>query len=106
MRSKDMASDPTANSSLLDARIVVPQHVMHRAFPTETVLLNLNTGQYHGLNPTAGRMFEVLEKTGNPGQAAAELASDFELPVDVIETDLNELCSGLVDRGLLEVVAD
>ncbi len=101
-----MANGPTAKHDLLDSRIAVPQHVMHRAFPTETVLLNLNTGQYHGLNPTAGRMFEVLEETGNPRQAAAHLAGDFELEVEVVEADLNELCAGLVDRGLLEVVAD
>jgi hypothetical protein len=88
----------------LDARIAVPQHVMHRAFPTETVLLNLNTGQYHGLNPTAGRMFEVLEETRSPRQAAAQLAAEFELQIGSVEADLNELCAGLVDRGLLEVV--
>lgn len=99
-----MAGGATLNTNLLDARISVPQHVVHRAFPTETVLLNLNTGQYHGLNPTAGRMFEVLEQTGNPREAASQLSTDFGLPAKVVEADLHDLCVGLIERGLIEAV--
>jgi hypothetical protein len=94
------------NTNLAEARIAIPAHVVHRAFPTQTVLLNLNTGQYHGLNPTAGRMLEVLGETGNPREAAARLAADFEVPVDVVAKDLRDLCAGLVERGLLEVNSD
>lgn len=95
----------SAKTNLLDAQITIPQHVVHRAFPTETVLLNLNTGKYHGLNPTAGRMFEVLEATENLQAAASRLSTDFELPPEVVEADLNDLCVGLVERGLLEVIS-
>ena len=41
-----------------------PSHVVYRTFVTETVALNIETGQYHGLNATAGRMLEVLERGG------------------------------------------
>jgi len=100
-----VASGPMTNTRLLDSHIAIPQHVMHRAFPTETVLLNLNTGLYHGLNPTAGRMFEVLEETGNLKLAARQLATEFDLAQNVVESDLNMLTVGLVERGLLEVVS-
>lgn len=86
-------------------QVVVPQHVVHRAFPTETVLLNLQTGTYHGLNPTAGRMFEVLAEVGSPQEAASRLSLEFELPIETVEADLNELCLGLVRRGLLEATS-
>ena len=75
---------------------------MHRAFPTETVLLNLNTGQYHGLNPTAGHIFEVLSEDGDLDRAAARLAADFEQPLATITKDLHDFCNGLISRGLLE----
>jgi DNA-binding CsgD family transcriptional regulator len=45
-----------------ETRVRVPQHVVHRAFPARTVVLNLETGKYHGLNPTAGRMLTALEQ--------------------------------------------
>jgi hypothetical protein len=99
-----MATSPTQTfESLREAKVVVPQHVVHRAFPTETVLLNLQTGQYHGLNPTAGRMFETLEETGDPWETVTRLANEFDLPVEVVQRDLGEFCDGLLGRGLLEL---
>jgi coenzyme PQQ synthesis protein D (PqqD) len=90
-------------SDVLRAQIIVPEHVVHRAFPAETVLLNLNTGKYHGLNPTAGRMFEVLNEVPSVRDCAARLAEEFEVPLEMVERDLTEFCSGLLERGLLEI---
>lgn len=99
-----MARGPApTNTNLPKARFAIPQHVACRAFPTETVLLNLETGQYHGLNPTGGRMFEVLGECGDLGEAAARLAREFEQPLETVAGDLRDLCAGLVGRGLLEV---
>ena len=39
----------------LQLNVKLPQHVVYRDFVSETVLLNIQTGKYHGLNPTAGR---------------------------------------------------
>ena len=101
-----MKSSPTESfADLKAAQVVVPQHVVHRAFPTETVILNLETGRYHGLNPTAGRMLEVLDETGAVRDAIARLCDEFDLSANVVEPDLAELCNGLIERGLLEVVS-
>jgi Coenzyme PQQ synthesis protein D (PqqD) len=89
-------------SSLLTAKVKVPQHVVYRSFPTETVVLNLQTGRYHGLNATAGRMLEVLERADSVRDAAGELASAFGQAQNVIEHDLCELCTALLERGLIE----
>lgn len=90
-------------NGLLDATVAVPQHVVHRAFPTETVVLNLETGMYHGLNPVAGRMLEVLEQLGSIDESATRLAREFEQPLERIQEDLGELCKDLHERGLIEV---
>jgi hypothetical protein len=81
----------------------VPQHVVYRSFPAETVVLNLETGQYHGLNPTAGQMLEALQRTGTVRAAAAELAECMCEARSVIEQDLCELCDALHARGLIEI---
>ena len=37
-----------STSELLTARVRMPQHVVHRSFVAETVVLNLNTGNTTG----------------------------------------------------------
>jgi hypothetical protein len=97
-----MASPPT--SELLTARVRMPQHVVHRSFVAETVMLNLHTGQYHGLNPTAGRMLEALNAAPNAAAAVPELAREYGVEPEQIQGDLIALCQGLLERGLIEIV--
>jgi hypothetical protein len=97
-----MASSPT--SDLLTARVRLPQHVVHRSFVAETVVLNLRTGQYHGLNPTAGKMLEALDAAPTAGATVPDLASEYGVEPDKIENDLIALCQGLLERGLIEIV--
>jgi hypothetical protein len=91
------------NASLLASSIRVPQHIVYRSFPSETVVLNLQTGKYHGLNATAGRMLEELERAPCAADAAVTLAESYEQPREVLERDICELCQLLLERGLIEV---
>jgi hypothetical protein len=90
-------------SSLPEARVRVPQHVVYRSFPSETVVLNLNTGKYHGLNATAGRMLDALQQASSVRDAAAVVADGYEQPRTVVEQDMCSLCQVLLDRGLIEI---
>jgi Coenzyme PQQ synthesis protein D (PqqD) len=89
-------------SALLASKVKVPQHVVYRSFPSETVVLNLETGKYHGLNATAGHMLQALEQGASVRDAATVLAETFKQPQDVVERDLCELCRSLLQRGLIE----
>jgi hypothetical protein len=91
-----------AEESLLEAKVKVPQSVVFRSFPTETVVLNLQTGKYHGLNPTAGKMLQALTEAGSVREAAAAVAADYDAPSATIEGDICDLCQNLLDRGLVE----
>ena len=85
------------------ASVRIPSHVVFRAFPAEMVVLNLNTGQYHGLNPTGGRMLEVLGEEGTIGGAVERLEVEFEVERERLEADLLVLCRHLAERDLIEV---
>jgi hypothetical protein len=94
----------STNHDLLDATARVPDHVVFRSFEEETLLLNLESGQYHGLNPTGGRLIELLGGDGRPvREAIGVLAEEYEMPVDEIAGDLLAFCSELEGRGLLVV---
>jgi Coenzyme PQQ synthesis protein D (PqqD) len=90
-------------ASLPTSRIKVPQHVVYRSFPAETVVLNLETGKYHGLNATAGSMLEALERSACVRDAAGAVASEYGQPQEAVERDMCELCNALLERGLIEV---
>lgn len=88
---------------ILTARVRVPDHVVHRDFSSETVVLNLASGMYHGLNPTAAQMLHALEASDSVGAAVGRLAAEFEQPREAIERDVIFLCRGLAERGLIEL---
>ena len=84
--------------------VLVPEHVVVRSFPGETIMLNLQTGVYHGLNPTAGRMLETLERHAVIGDAAAVVAEQYGREEPSVLADLLTLCSALLERRSLQSV--
>jgi hypothetical protein len=96
-------SQPTTPEELLDAHVALPAHVVHRSFAAETVVLNLKTGKYHGLNGTAGEVLDGLEKGQTPREVAAAIAREYGRDSAVVQADVLELLSGLAERGLIEI---
>ncbi len=85
------------------ARASIPPHVVYRAFAAETVILNLETGQYHGLNATGGRMLELLDRCDSIEEALAAFAADHgKQPADV-EEEIGVFCTRLFERGLIDL---
>ena len=87
---------------ILDQAFRLPDHVVYRSFALETVVVNLERGVYHGLNPTAGRMLESLERAPSARVAASSLADELGEPVERIEVDLAAFTTDLLERGLIE----
>lgn len=81
----------------------VARQIVHRSFPNETVVLDLETGRYHSLNHTGGRMLEMLEEVGSVKEAAAKLAVEFDVALKDIQADLCRFCAALRQRGLIEL---
>lgn len=87
-------------------RIRVPEQVVFRELENETVLLNLATGFYYGLDDVGTRMWQALEKHGTVEAAAYELLDEFEVDGARLQKDLQSLTRELCDQGLLEVVSE
>lgn len=84
--------------------VAVPTHVLVRNLDGESVLLNLETEKYFGLDRTGTRMFETVTRAPNVAAAFEELASEFEVEPETLRNHLIELLNQLVNNGLLEVV--
>ena len=55
-------------------KISVPSHVLVRVFENESVILNLNTESYHGLDDVGTRMWTALTRSASIQEAFEVLA--------------------------------
>jgi hypothetical protein len=85
-------------------RVVVPEHVLVRHLDGESVLLNLETEKYFGLDTTGTRMWELATHMPNIEAAFGKLAEEFEVEPEVLRQHLGELLGQLVENGLLQVL--
>jgi hypothetical protein len=97
----NLIEEGSTSTDILDSSARIPENVVYRTFVYETVVLNLATGKYHGLNKSGGRMLELLEREPTVRAAAVKVAGEFDRPLSEVEADLCEFCSGLVSRGLI-----
>ena len=90
--------------AILDSTVRIPPHVVSRAFAAETVVLNLETGKYHGLNPSGARMLETATGARSIRDAARELAHIYDRDDEEMQQDLIAFLTDLQERGLVEIV--
>ena len=84
-------------------KVRLSENVVFRSFGSETVLLNLTTGHYHGVKGSGGRMLEALVETGDVEKAVEQIAIEYDEPRERISDDMRELCAALVERSLIEL---
>ena len=88
----------------MPSRVVrVNPNTLHRELQGEGVLLQLDSGEYFGLDEVGQRMWALLVEHGDLSVVAARLADEFDAEPDVLSRDLNELVDDLVSRRLLDL---
>lgn len=83
-------------------RVHVPDHVVFREFPEQSVLLNLDRGHYHGLNSSGSMMFALLASGETVDAVALAISKRYGLSPSQAQQDVSRLCVSLLERGLLE----
>jgi hypothetical protein len=78
--------------------------VLVRFLEQESVLLNLETERYFGLDETGTRMWQMVTTSPSIDAAYQELLAEFDVEPELLRTNFAELLSRLVDNGLLEVL--
>lgn len=85
-------------------RTAVPQHVLVRILDRESVLLNLETEKYFGLDETGTRMWQLVTTAPNIDAAYGQLLAEFDVEPELLRTNLLDLLGRLVENGLLQVL--
>ena len=86
----------------LDASLSIPPQVMSRLVDDETVLLDLKSGMYFGLDGVGKRIWESVSEGKSLGETAATIAAEYEVEEARAQSDVIEFASELIDRGLLK----
>ena len=86
------------------AKISVPKQVLVRMFQNESVLLNLDSECYHGLDDIGSRMWQALSQSENIQGAYESLLLEYEVDGATLQKDLEAFIENMVERGLLEVI--
>jgi len=79
------------------------EDVLVRPLGAESVLLNLNTQSYFGLDEVGTRMWEALLGESSIEAAYRNLSDEFEVAPEQLRQDLSGLVAALVDAGLIEI---
>ena len=74
---------------------------MSRLVGDETVLLDLESGIYFGLDGVGTRNCESISDGHTLGQTAADIKSEYEVEEYQAQGDVIEFVRDLVERGLL-----
>ncbi len=85
-------------------RATAPKHVLVRLLDAESVLLNLETERYFGLDETGTRMWQLVTNSSNLDAAYQELLAEYDVQPELLREDLTELVGRLVENGLLQIL--
>ncbi len=82
-------------------RITVPTNVLIRFLDQESVLLNLSTERYFGLDSVGTRMWQLLTSARSIEDAYLQLVEEFDVNPQVLRTNLSDLLEHLIENGLI-----
>jgi hypothetical protein len=85
----------------LDTRFEQSSHVMARTVGSETVLLNLKTGTYFGLDEVGTVVWSALAAGRSLAETCSEVARQFDAPTERIEEDVRRVVGELLRAELL-----
>jgi hypothetical protein len=82
-------------------KISISPQVVARELGGETVILDLSSGTYFGLDPVGARMWRLLEAGQSLVGVCDVMAEEFEVSRDELERDVLALARDLLDKKLI-----
>jgi PqqD family protein of HPr-rel-A system len=84
-----------------DWRPRVNSRVLCRIVEDEAVLLDLDSGEYHGLNPVGTRIWQLLSDGRSVGAICEALCREYDVPPETVREDVELLLTDLLNKRLI-----
>ena len=91
------------SNASLSARVRISEDAVFRELDGESVILNLATGVYFGLDDVGTRVWQLIEQHGQLLAVRDAMTREFDVDADLAARDLVDLVGQMVARGLLEI---
>ena len=82
-------------------RVRVPDDVLISNLQQESVILNLDSERYYGLDDVGTRFLSALTGSESIEAAYEKLSAEYDIDAGVLRQDLVELVENLVKQGIL-----
>lgn len=82
-------------------RVTIPDDVLISKLQEESVILNLDSERYYGLDDVGTRFLSVLTTSHSIEVAYDRLRNEYDVDPQVLREDLLALVENLLDQGLL-----
>ena len=80
----------------------IPASVVAQEVDGETVIVDLGSGLYFGLDPVGTRIWQLLSQNGSRESVVRTMLSEFAVDEERLRRDLEALLADLRARGLVE----
>ena len=86
-----------------DSRVVVRDGLSSCDLADARVVLDLENGEYHGMNEVAAFLWERIAEPTRVSDLLSALLSEYEVDPETARADLLDLLGALRSKGLIEV---
>lgn len=93
----------SGNEVTLDAVIEIEENVLFRELSGEAVLLNVETGNYFGLDEVGTRAWTLIREHKALSRVVGLMEAEYDVPRDALVSDLVALAKELSAHGLVRV---
>jgi hypothetical protein len=87
-------------------RVEISDSVIWRDVGGDVVILNVKAGVYFGIDGSGSQMWRELAEHGSVEKTLASLQQQFDVAPDELKRDLDDLLAKLVQKGLVQVIAE
>ena len=87
----------------MTGRVTLPESVLVRELGGESVLLNLESESYFGLDEMGTRMWAALTTSPSIEAAFESLLAEYEVEPEQLRSDLSAFVERLAESGLIDV---
>ncbi|AQA16880.1 coenzyme PQQ biosynthesis protein PqqD [Halioglobus japonicus] len=83
--------------------VTISPDAIHQEVSGETVILDLKSENYFGLDEVGTRIWQLTEETGSLQDVYDRMLAEYDVTAEQLEEDMGELFSKLAKMGLVEL---
>jgi len=84
-------------------KITISEEALSQEVNGETVILDLKSESYFGLDEVGTRIWQLLQEHGDVRKTFDVMLDEFDVEEDQLENDMSALLDEMLEKGLLHI---